>query len=262
MVKNDITISNIKRKCVSNQEKVCFQKDNLLDYYVLTRISSYPTWLFLRLGISANQTSAISILTASSGCILLIFGEYWITLTGALLVITGILLDNVDGNVARYNNTCSRYGEFLEALNEYIMVGLLFISAGVGLYNQPDPALNSLARLTLGVDINRAIYPILGFLSSFFFIFTYLIADRFGLTFSQKPHQFYQPKTSSKGDWWTIIYKTGVNLQSTSGLMLPFLLLAVIFEFLSVFVFFYALTATLGFIAIISRTVTQARKLN
>jgi len=254
-----ITLAGIRLKCKSSREKVRFQKDNLLDYYVFTRVSYYPTWLFLKSGISANQASAISILVASSGCILLAPGLYPLTILGVILISTGILLDNVDGNIARYNGTCSKYGEFLEALSEYIIIALLFSCASIGLYNHPDLALGSLSRLILGVNPERTLYIILGIWASFFFIFTYLVADRFGLVFSQKPHELYQPKTSVRGVWG-IIYKVGINLQSTSGLMLPLLVLAAVFKLLSIFVFLYALTATAGFIAVLSRTLLEASK--
>lgn len=261
MTEQGVTISGIRRKCKSSEGKKEFNRYLLWSDNVLSRISCYPTWLFLKLGISANQTTVIAIIIGCTGCIFLAFGSYWTAITGALLVNIGSLLDAVDGNIARYNNSSSRFGAFIDGLNAYIISALLFVCIGIGVYRHPDPVLNSLVYSLMGIELSQSIFLILGAWASFLYIFTYSIVDRAGIIFGIQPFDFYKPTRRNRRSFWNILYWAGMNVENITELVLPLLLLAAGFRFLSIFVLLYAIIATGGFVAILTRTLIKARNL-
>ncbi|KUG20425.1 MAG: CDP-alcohol phosphatidyltransferase family protein [Methanomicrobiaceae archaeon] len=63
--------------------------------------------LFIRLGITPNQVSMLSVLFGIL-CALAFFRRYF--LLGSLLLVVSAVLDLVDGNVARTNNSETRFG--------------------------------------------------------------------------------------------------------------------------------------------------------
>lgn len=109
---------------------------------IIRRLSFYLTWVLIRLNISAWQVSVFSI---SMPIIALIF---WIRLepiTAAVLLNVWLLLDCVDGNIARLEGE-SKGGSFVDASSGYMMIGTfglglgIFLDlSGVGFYNISSP---------------------------------------------------------------------------------------------------------------------------
>lgn len=256
MKKQNLTLAEIRSKFP--EEKRELDKANPWAYFVIRPISFYPTWLFLRLGITANKTTLIGLITGIFGCVFLSLGSYWAIIIGAILVNTGLLLDYVDGNIARVTDSSSKYGNYIDIISDYIIIGLMPIAIGIGLYNHPDPYLNYLSNLLFGVGISSSMYLIIGILYSFFRIFRFLIAEEFSLMFSIKPRDFYKPKAGSERGLWGMIYTVGVSLQNP---VIPILLVAAITNMLSIFIAFYTLVSACELIAVASRTLIMARKI-
>jgi len=189
MVKRSLSINAIRSKY--SEEKRISDKDNLWGSLVLRRISYYPTWLFLRLGVSANEVTGISLIIGCVGCIFLASGNYDNTIIGVLLINMWALFDYVDGNVARYNDSCSKYGEFLDAFDGIVVSELLFLSAGIGVFRYPDSSLNSLIRFfSLVVTVDKSAFLVLGALSSLLISLRARVLCTFGGLFSLKPMGF------------------------------------------------------------------------
>lgn len=260
MAKRSLTIDDIS--CKYSEEKRIFDKNNLWGYQVLRRISYYPTWLFLRLGVSANKVTGISLIIGCVGCIFLASGSYGNTIIGALLINVWALFDYVDGNVARYNDSCSKYGEFIDALSGYTICALLFLSAGVGVYNSTGFPSNSITQAFLGIFVDNNVFLILGAWASLLFTLSFLITAKFGRIFSLDPINFFSPeKTRSKKDLYGFLYKMGYEVCNLTGLIMPILFLATTLRFLSVFVFLYSLIATSAFITLGAQIMRKMKKL-
>jgi phosphatidylglycerophosphate synthase len=99
-------------------------------------VSPYFTWLFLRIGFSANQLTYLMII---SGVLAGVVAGVVPGLTGALvtavLVQLYLLLDCSDGEVARYTRQTSVAGVYLDRLGHYfsevaLLVGLGFRAQG------------------------------------------------------------------------------------------------------------------------------------
>lgn len=257
MKKQNLTLAQIRSKFP--KEKRRLDRANPWAYFVIRPISFYPAWLFLRLGITANKTTLIGLIIGILGLAFLGFGSYWAIIIGAILANIGLLLDYVDGNIARATDSASKYGKYIDIISDYIIVGLMPIAIGIGLYNHPDPYLNYLSNLLFGVSISGHVYLITGILYSFFRIFRFLIAEEFSLMFAIEPRDFYKPKAGSERGPWGVIYTFGVGLQNT---VMPILLLAAIANVLSIFIVFYALVSLGELIAVASRTLIMARKID
>lgn len=100
-------------------------------------LSPYFGWIALRLGFSPNQ---LTYLMMASGVIAglvvsLPFDPLWTAIGGAVLVQVYLLLDCVDGEVARYLKRTSVAGVFLDRIGHYLsevslLIGLGFMAQG------------------------------------------------------------------------------------------------------------------------------------
>ena len=132
------TLDEIKNGYPLEKQK----SDTLWVKNILRRLSFYLTWILIRLNISAWQVSVFSIIVP---IIALIF---WIRLepiTAAVLLNVWLLLDSVDGNIARLEGE-SKGGPFVDASSGYMMVGTYALGlgiyldlAGIGFYNISSP---------------------------------------------------------------------------------------------------------------------------
>ena len=256
--RENITIDNIRS--TFPEEKRTVERNNLFGHFVLRRISYYLTWLFIRLGISANEVTGISILIGCFGCILLAFGSYSGMIVGALILNIWALLEFVDGNVARATNSSSNYGAFIDALNASTMGILLFVSAGIAAFSYPDPHLNSFIRYFLAISIDKGVFLFFGCWASLFYIFPRFIGDAFVKAFSQEQRAFVDELKRDIS--MSIASKIRFNIYNITGLIMPILLIAVIFNFLGFFVLFFALINTCAFIVLISQLLRKARASN
>jgi len=127
------------------------------------RISPYLTRIFLRTPITANGVTWLMIIVgASIGPALLIQG--WVGIALALFLShLQMLIDCCDGEVARWRETKSPMGIFLDKLGHYVAEGLIPICFGLRLANWPnEPITNSIfpylgALLALLVVVNKGL---------------------------------------------------------------------------------------------------------
>ncbi|WP_084219466.1 CDP-alcohol phosphatidyltransferase family protein [Spirillospora albida] len=103
-------------------------------------LSPYAAWVSLRLGFSPNQLTYLMMLSgiAAGVAVSLPFGgtgHLWTALGGAVLIQIYLLLDCVDGEVARYLRQTSVAGVFLDRIGHYLsevslLIGLGFAAQG------------------------------------------------------------------------------------------------------------------------------------
>ena len=99
-------------------------------------VSVYITKLFLRLGISANQTTIFSFLIlVAAGIFFFIPGKPWQWIVGSVMIYLFDVLDRVDGEIARYNKSASIRGKYLDAITYFIGWPFVLICMSFGLYN-------------------------------------------------------------------------------------------------------------------------------
>ncbi len=121
---------------IKELKKICQKEnDNWYGRYFVRKISIYITKLLLKTEVTPNQISGLSILIGIIAGIFFVFGNYWYTLVGALLLLLSNIVDCVDGEIARYRKSTSIAGKYIESLNDYIVHPFIFVCISFGLYN-------------------------------------------------------------------------------------------------------------------------------
>jgi phosphatidylglycerophosphate synthase len=251
---------NELRSDYSQHQKFEQDKNELMGFYIVRPLSFYPTAVAMNIGLTANQTTWISLIVLLVGCFLLAVGNYLTALAGAALLNIWLVLDFVDGNIARYEKTCSRYGEFIDALGAYL-AHLSFFAAGVGFYVSRNSLL--LARFEWPAEGYSVVILILGSIASLAAIWIRLIYQKFKNTFPalgfEKDDVLSVRDTASIS---AVLRNLGHNLFNLSGLLLPAFFLAAAFRLLDVFLIFVAIANTLIVVVTLRRVLKLAKELD
>jgi phosphatidylglycerophosphate synthase len=110
------------------------QSDGLWTRFVLRPLSAPVTWLALRLGLSANGVSYLSVLFSVAGGVLFSQAGFALPLWGAILLNFFSVLDCVDGSIARVTKTANPWGGWADAVMGFIAYTAVFLSTGVYVY--------------------------------------------------------------------------------------------------------------------------------
>lgn len=128
-----ITIREIKERYRASKEK---ERRFKWTYYVRRPISYYLAWPFLALGISATKVTILWLALAIASCFIIATGGYANIIIGTALLEFAVILDCVDGHIARFTRP-TRTGDIIDTwAGEILLVGGLF-SIGIGLSNSP-----------------------------------------------------------------------------------------------------------------------------
>ena len=126
---NNYTLNQIKRSYNSAADST-----SLMTQYFFRPISFNITFVLLKFNLTANQVTVMSFFLGLGGMVCFISGGRLLFSLGVILYLLSLILDFVDGNIARVTDTATYYGKFLDgAVNAVIEIMLPF-SVAVGLY--------------------------------------------------------------------------------------------------------------------------------
>jgi phosphatidylglycerophosphate synthase len=108
-------------------------------------VSFYISIPFVLLGFSANQVTWIRLGVALVSMVFLAADRHWAIVVGSLLYAIQVLLDYVDGNIARLSDKTSYLGSFLDGIVGVLADVLMPISVSLGLFLMPDQNLTFIA---------------------------------------------------------------------------------------------------------------------
>ena len=114
------------------QPSIKFEETVILAY-IVRFFSIYVTKLFLYTKITANQISIFSMLFGIIGSCLFLKMQQWYLFVGSFLLIVHVVLDFVDGEVARYRNS-TLTGKYLDEVNHSITVPILLLCTSFGVF--------------------------------------------------------------------------------------------------------------------------------
>ena len=101
--------------------------------FPIIRLASLPiTGCLLRLPISANIITTVSLTTGLVACYLMTFGTYQMILIGSFLFLLCYIFDNADGEIARAKNQCSSFGDKYDTFVDWIVHAFFFFCLGWG----------------------------------------------------------------------------------------------------------------------------------
>lgn len=97
---------------------------------------SFPfTYLFINLGFSSNAVSVLSIFVTIASCICFAIPSTGCLIAAIVLVNLWLILDCVDGNIARCKKKKTVYGEFVDDIGGYFTVAFVYLAIGVCAFN-------------------------------------------------------------------------------------------------------------------------------
>lgn len=100
------------------------------------RKASFPiTYLFINTGWTANMVSVLSWFVIFGAAVLLCINNFWCMLAGVILTNFWLVLDCVDGNIARVKKVKTFMGDFYDAVAGYGPFSFTTVALGVAAYH-------------------------------------------------------------------------------------------------------------------------------
>jgi phosphatidylglycerophosphate synthase len=138
--------------------------DGPVAYFLARPVSSRISRLLLPTGVSPNAVTLGGLAVGLGSGAVAAVGGYGPVLAATLLFYLGMVLDCVDGDLARIQLATSRQGQWLDSLTDDLSVVFLTVGMGVGLWRGSGQALYlwaGLAGAGLVVVGQAAIYVVL-----------------------------------------------------------------------------------------------------
>lgn len=93
------------------------------------------TYLFINMGFSPNGVSVLSIFFVLASCICYGISTPFSIWSAVIMINLWLVLDCVDGNIARCRKVKTYYGEFVDDIGGYYTVAFIYIALGLCVYN-------------------------------------------------------------------------------------------------------------------------------
>jgi len=108
---------------------------------LIRRVSRPVTDVLVRLPVSANQVTAVSLLFGLGAAWALTLGRWESDLAAGACLFVAYVLDNCDGDIARLKNQCSRFGMYFDSFVDWAVHTAFFVGLGVGVEAATDEAI-------------------------------------------------------------------------------------------------------------------------
>lgn len=106
--------------------------DGFYSVYVLRRFSKILTFLAVRIKATPNQVTVASFAIGLFSAYLFSRADFWSMLLGAILLQVSLVVDCVDGELARYTRKFSKLGAWLDAITDRVKEYAVFLGLAIG----------------------------------------------------------------------------------------------------------------------------------
>ena len=106
--------------------------DGFYSVFFLRKFSKLLTWLAVRVKATPNQVTLISFAIGLYSAFCFTQGSFSQTLLGAVLLQISIIVDCVDGELARYTRKFSKLGAWLDAVTDRVKEYMVFLGLAIG----------------------------------------------------------------------------------------------------------------------------------
>ena len=106
--------------------------DGFYSVFFLRKFSKLLTWLAVRVNATPNQVTLISFAIGLYSAFCFTKGTFSQTLLGAVLLQLSIIVDCVDGELARYTRKFSKLGAWLDAVTDRVKEYMVFLGLATG----------------------------------------------------------------------------------------------------------------------------------
>lgn len=213
-------------------EKKRISKGCLLSFYLLRPIENVISIFLIELKVSAmfiTRLGMISLIIALASFLLV---PYEIgVIIGLTFIFVWNVFDGIDGNIARYTDTCSKKGELWDNACDYLAPCVFYIGMGITAYNCCD--------VDKGILFfsNRILFVYMGFLIALGNIYSRLIMYRKISLFDGYIGKGLKIKSGDAG----LIRLVVQNIISVNGLAFVAFIICYIFSIMEFCIIFYFL---------------------
>jgi len=106
--------------------------DGFFSVFFLRKFSKILTWVAVKIGATPNQVTLLSFAIGLYSAYLFSRGTFLPILLGAILLQLSIIVDCVDGELARYTRKFSKLGAWLDAVTDRVKEYLVFLGLAYG----------------------------------------------------------------------------------------------------------------------------------
>jgi phosphatidylglycerophosphate synthase len=129
--------------------------DGFFSVFFLRRVSKLLTWAAVKIGATPNQVTIASFAIGLYAAFLFAQGDTWSLIIGAILLQVSIIVDCVDGELARYTRKFSELGAWLDAITDRVKEYAVFLGLAYGAFVQNGQNLWVLAAVLMAIQTFR-----------------------------------------------------------------------------------------------------------
>lgn len=129
--------------------------DGFFSVFFLRRVSKLLTWAAVKIGATPNQVTIASFAIGLYAAYLFAQGDTWSLIIGAILLQVSIIVDCVDGELARYTRKFSELGAWLDAITDRVKEYAVFLGLAYGAFVQTGQNLWVLAAVLMAIQTFR-----------------------------------------------------------------------------------------------------------
>ena len=129
--------------------------DGFFSVFFLRRVSKILTWAAVKVGATPNQVTIASFAIGLYSAFLFAQGDTWSLIGGAILLQVSIIVDCVDGEIARYTRKFSELGAWLDAITDRVKEYAVFLGLAYGAFVHNGQNLWVLAAVLMAIQTFR-----------------------------------------------------------------------------------------------------------
>jgi hypothetical protein len=129
--------------------------DGFFSVFFLRRVSKLLTWAAVKIGATPNQVTIASFAIGLYAAYLFAQGDTWSLIGGAILLQFSIIVDCVDGEIARYTRKFSELGAWLDAITDRVKEYAVFLGLAYGAFVHNGQNLWVLAAVLMAIQTFR-----------------------------------------------------------------------------------------------------------
>ncbi|MGI5895438.1 MAG: CDP-alcohol phosphatidyltransferase family protein [Oscillospiraceae bacterium] len=207
-----MTLNEVREKCLTKEKKAALKRD-ILCYYLVRPFCDMMTIPCVKLKISATAVTKVSIILIIASFILFVLSHNTLGfIISWILFFFWNILDNVDGNIARYTHTASPIGELWDAAGGYIAMFTFSLGMGISAFHDTNLLFQNL--------IPSYYYIIFGATSGFLLLFPRIILQKKNNLLGKESVESIKNKSN-----FGFVKTVALNISSINGLA-SFLFLA------------------------------------
>lgn len=210
------------------------------------RKASFPvTYVLINIGLTANMVSILSWFVIFFAAVLLCINNYWCMLMGVILTNFWLVLDCVDGNIARVKKAKTFMGDFYDAIAGYGPFSFSMIGLSMAAYHTSF----------LVSDDYKYLLMLLGAIGAIASLYTRLVHQKYqncffvGEKVLGELDKITLQDTEDKKSFAYIREQVDKNL-GVSGLFMPWLVFSFFTKTFDIMLLFYVLYYFISFLAI------------